>query len=209
MPKVSNKIDYSKTQISFYKFVCKTDNVVNCYVGSTANFRQRKNKHKTTCNNANDPQHNTLIYQTMRENGGWENWTMVEIANKLCASKRDAERQEQEYMNELKPSMNSIKAFNTEDDITERKRQWYAENADKVAEQHKQYRAENADKIKDYLTENADKIKEKRKQYYIARKDKIKEQKKQYSAEKADKIKEYKRLYYIAKKEKIKSTQTN
>ena len=42
-------VDYSKTVI--YKIVCNDLEVKDIYVGSTSNFRNRKNKHKIKCNN--------------------------------------------------------------------------------------------------------------------------------------------------------------
>jgi hypothetical protein len=111
MPKVSNKIDYSKTPITFYRFVCNDENVTESYVGHTSNFRQRKCVHKNKCNNPLDRLYNTKIYQTIRDNGGWDAWNMVEIKTQMCESIRDATRVEQELINELKSTMNSARAY--------------------------------------------------------------------------------------------------
>ena len=35
----------------FYKFVCNDENIKSCYVGSTSNFKARKNQHKNGCLN--------------------------------------------------------------------------------------------------------------------------------------------------------------
>lgn len=174
MPKVSNKIDYSTMPISFYKFVCQDDNVNSCYVGSTGNFRQRKHQHKHACTSTTNKKYNYLIYQTIREHGGWNNWFMVEIRNKLCDSKRDAERIEQELMTELKANMNSKQAFNTLD-IKEYKRQYRISHAEHIKEHMKQYRLENADKInaykKQYRIEHAEEINAKAKAKRQAKKE--------------------------------------
>ena len=45
MPKLS--IDYSNSII--YKLCCRDVNVKEIYVGSTTNFRARKNQHKSCC----------------------------------------------------------------------------------------------------------------------------------------------------------------
>ena len=111
MPKVSNKIDYSKMPISFYMFVCDDETVTDSYVGHTGNFRQRKCVHKNKCNNPNGALYNSKIYRTIRENGGWDCWNMVEIKCQLCLSSRDAARIEQELITKLKSTMNSARAY--------------------------------------------------------------------------------------------------
>jgi predicted GIY-YIG superfamily endonuclease len=65
--------------MSYYIYkICCDDLPEFVYVGSTKAFRQRKNEHKSNCNNDNK-KHNFKLYQTIRENGGWENWRMVII----------------------------------------------------------------------------------------------------------------------------------
>ena len=77
MPK--EYVNYSNTII--YKIFCKNENLKDLYVGHTTNFIQRKYQHKTSCNNNNVK---FKIYETIRANGGWNNWDMVEIANYNC-----------------------------------------------------------------------------------------------------------------------------
>lgn len=112
MPKA--KIDYAITPVSFYRFCCKDLNITSCYVGHTINFVKRRSEHKSCCNNLNDKAYNYKIYQTIRANGGWGNWTMIEIENKLCSSKRDAEKYEQTLTEELDADLNMNKAFRVE-----------------------------------------------------------------------------------------------
>ena len=80
MPK--KNIDFSKTII--YKIVCNDLNITDVYVGHTTNFINRKARHKTNCNNINGKAYNFKIYNTIRNNGGWLNWSMIEIENYLC-----------------------------------------------------------------------------------------------------------------------------
>ena len=78
MPKIST--DYSKTII--YKLVHKEDyDNANIYIGSTSNFRQRKSHHKSSCNNEKDKRYHQKNYQSIRDNGGWNEWKMIEIEN--------------------------------------------------------------------------------------------------------------------------------
>ena len=216
MPKIAT--DYSTREISFYRFVCNDPEIQSSYVGHTVDFNRRKAQHKSVCNNPNARIHHLQIYQTIKEYGGWDNWRMLEIESRLVKDKREAERIEQEYIDNLKANLNTCKAFRGET-TQETHRLYRIENADKIKEQNKQYRIENAEKIKEqqkeYHIKNADKIKElkkqyrienadKIKQYHIENADKIKEQKKQYRIENAEKIKELKKEYRIVNAEKIK-----
>lgn len=103
MPKTV--IDYSNTII--YKIVCKDPLVTDLYVGHTTNFVKRKYQHKISCNSGN----NLKIYKTIRENGGWDNWDMVEVATYNCANATEARMKEQEHLNILNASLNVSKPF--------------------------------------------------------------------------------------------------
>ena len=98
MPK--DIIDYSNTII--YKIYCTDSSVTDIYVGHTTNFIKRKYQHKTLCNNSSK----LKIYDVIRQNGGWNNWNMVEIAKYFCQDVTEARIREQEHYEMLKPSLN-------------------------------------------------------------------------------------------------------
>ena len=81
-------IDYSKTII--YKIVSRDLTVCECYVGSTTDFRRRKSKHKSDCNNQYSKYHNLFVYQFIRKFGGWDAWDMIQIEKYPCNDKQDA-----------------------------------------------------------------------------------------------------------------------
>ena len=99
MPK--NEIDYSNTVI--YKIYCKDKSISDTYVGHTTSFIKRKYQHKLCCNNLNNK---LKIYHCIRENGGWENWEMVELGTYNCKNSEEARIKEQEYYEEIKPALN-------------------------------------------------------------------------------------------------------
>jgi hypothetical protein len=104
MPKIT--IDYSNTII--YKIFCKDPNVKDVYVGHTTNFVQRKHTHKQNCMNSNSLCYNIKLYKIIRDNGGWDNWTM-EIVNFFnCNDSYEARKKEQEYFVLLNATLNSI-----------------------------------------------------------------------------------------------------
>lgn len=104
MPK--DNIDYSNTII--YKIYCKDDAITDIYVGHTTNFNVRKYQHKNACNNCKI---NTKIYNSIRANGGWDNWDMVEIAKYNCKDSTEARIKEQYHYEELKASLNSCPPY--------------------------------------------------------------------------------------------------
>lgn len=94
MPK--DTIDYSNTII--YKISCKDKAITELHVGHTTNFIKRKYHHKLSCNNNKT---NCKIYDTIRANGGWNNWEMVEIAKYKCKDSFEAKMREQEHYDNL------------------------------------------------------------------------------------------------------------
>ena len=143
-------VDYNKTII--YKLVKNDDfDNANVYVGSTTEFVKRKSQHKGSCCNENSKLYNLKVYQKIRENGGWENWKMIEIEKYPCEDKREAEAREEYWRCEFNANLNSQRAFITEEQrkeqIKEHAKQYYTEHAEKMKQYKKQYSTENADKI--------------------------------------------------------------
>jgi len=103
MPK--KEMDYSKTII--YKIVCNDLNITECYVGHTTNFVQRKNFHKTSCNNQKTHNSNYKIYQTIRDDGGWDNWSMIEVEKYPCNDINEATARERHWYEQLNSKLNS------------------------------------------------------------------------------------------------------
>jgi len=163
-------IQYNKSTI--YKLCCKNADVTEIYIGSTTNFRLRKSHHKSSCNNENGEKYNRKLYSFIRENGGFDNWDMIEIEKVNATDKKDLEKNERRIIEQLKPALNCIIPGRTD-------KEYYADNSDKIKEKQKEYRADNSDKIKEkqkeYRAENSDKIKEKNKDYYANNSDKIKD----------------------------------
>ena len=202
-------IDYSKTII--YKIVCNDLNICDVYVGSTTDFIRRKRQHKTICNNEKDKSHNLKVYQTIRQNGGWCNFSMVEIEKYNCNDSNEARARERYHYELLNTSLNTIypkrsmkEYYETKkEQIKEYQKHYNEANKEKITEYKKQYVETNKEKIKEYKKQyvetNKEKIKEYKKQYAEANKEKIK----QYSEDNKEKKKEYMKKYREANKEKI------
>ena len=135
--------DYSKGKI--YKLCCKDVNVKEIYVGSTINMKNRKNGHKTNCTNINSKKYNYKVYEYIRKNDNWSNWSMVWIKDFPCNSKKELEAEEDKIMRELNATLNSqTGVLNNKEyrdinrkKINESKRKSYHNNKDKISEKHK------------------------------------------------------------------------
>jgi hypothetical protein len=159
--------NYQNTSI--YKIICNDANITDVYVGSTINFNKRKYSHKTSCMNENSKSHNYKIYQMIRQNGGWDNWTMLEIEKYPCNNSDEAHARERHHYDILNSTLNTL--------IPNRKAtEYYITNRDKLIEYQKQYDRSHKDKKKEYYEANKDKLKE----YYETNKDKIRQYKKQH-----------------------------
>ena len=164
--------DYAKTII--YKLI-NYDYPDLVYIGSTTNFTKRKQHHKEAVYKTTSPTYNRKLYVSIRKNGGWDSWNMVSICDYPCNDKREAEKEEDRYMLELKANLNMKRPSRTiaqwrddkKDILKEKNKQWRDDNKDII----KQYRDDNKDKIKQYRDDNKDKMK----QYRDDNKDKMKE----------------------------------
>jgi hypothetical protein len=141
MPKLP--MNYDDTII--YKLCCNDVNITDIYVGHTTNFTKRKSLHKHCCNNDGNENHHLYIYQFIREKGGWDNWSMVEIEKFNCASKNEAEKRERYWIETLQAKLNNQIPTRTANE-------YYEDNKEKISENKKQYYEDNKNKINEKIT---------------------------------------------------------
>ena len=141
-----------------YKIVCLNADVDYIYVGSTTDFIRRKCSHKSNCNNQKRNSFNYKLYQTIRSNGGWENWKMIKIKDFPCEYKWEATKEEDRIMLELNANLNSNRASRS-------KQEWHNDNKEKMVEYHKTYYIDNKEKMdkchKNFYTNNKETLAEK------------------------------------------------
>jgi hypothetical protein len=104
------KKDYSNTVI--YKITCNDTSIKDCYVGHTVDFNQRKSHHKTNCNNDGCKSYTTKLYCFIRDNNGWENWTMSEVEKYSCSNLDEAKLREQYWVDNLNATLNVRQPLN-------------------------------------------------------------------------------------------------
>jgi hypothetical protein len=166
-------IDYAKTII--YKLVHKDDpDNHETYVGHTTDFRDRKSSHKRRCEDPDNSKHHLKVYQYIRENGGWDNFIMLEIEKYPCNDNNEARAREQEWYNQLKSKLNKICPKRSY-------KEWYDVNREMVQERNKEWlnKDDNRNKMLKYYNdryyEKKDEILAKQKAKYEANKDAINE----------------------------------
>lgn len=177
-------IDYTKNVI--YKIVCNDMTVNDLYIGSTTNFIKRKGQHRRNCNNENYSHYNYKIYQIIRNNGGWENWSMIEIEKFPCNNSNESRLRERYYLELLQASMNVVKPTRTiqeykaenKDKMREYKQLYYLNNKKKILLNQKKYNEENKEKkllyIKKWREENKEKMYAQMKEYRERKKNNLK-----------------------------------
>ena len=154
MPKTP--MDYNKTII--YKIVCNDLSTKDCYIGHTTDMTKRKWGHKSVCNNEKNKSYNIKIYQIIRENGGWDNWSMLLVEKFPCKDKYEACKREREVYEELEAKMNTFRPYITQEELKqyrkEYNKQYYQEHKEESKEYNKQYSNQ-------YYQEHKEKLKEK------------------------------------------------
>ena len=170
MPKYENSVIYKLKRNDDYD-----DNDI--YVGSTTNFKHRKNCHKTRCNNENQKEYNFPVYQCIRNNGGWDQWVMIPIEQYPCNNKDELKIRERYYIDLLKSKLNKQFPCRTI-------KEWRDDNKEKKAKLDKKYYESNKqihlEKCKEYRNENKEYLQEYSKKYRDNNKEYFQEYKKQY-----------------------------
>ena len=127
-----------------YKIVSNNPDIKDCYVGSSTNFKQRKADHKKNCNSEKSKKYNLNVYKFIRDNGGWENWSMVQIEPYPCNTKRELESRERHHFEQLNANLNSQNPSRTP-------KEYKQDNREAILAQKKQYRQDNRDTILAYM----------------------------------------------------------
>jgi predicted GIY-YIG superfamily endonuclease len=150
MPKTP--IDYSKTII--YKLVHNEDyDNANIYIGSTTDFIKRKNHHKNNCNSEKSKDYNVKKYQYIRDNGGWNEWNMIEIEKyPECNDGNEARAKEEYWKCHFNSQLNSRRAYITDEERKEQKKEYHENNKDKILKQQKERYEQNKGKILEKIT---------------------------------------------------------
>ena len=94
-----------------YKIECKDKSNPHIYIGSTTNLKSRKWMHKKRYTQPYRNGHKLKLYETMRGNGGWDNFEFSPIEELIGVTKLQAHIREQFWIDYYKPNLNSKNAY--------------------------------------------------------------------------------------------------
>jgi hypothetical protein len=123
-----------------YKLCCKDVNVKEIYIGSTVSFKARKSNHKHCCNIEGIKGYEYYVYSFIRDNGGFENWDMIEVEKYKATDKKDLEKRERHWVDTLGAGLNNNMPMRT-------KQEWYQDNKEVLSEKYKERYQENKEHI--------------------------------------------------------------
>lgn len=142
-------INYSNTIM--YKLVPNNLNLDLIYIGSTTNFRQRKGLHKFRCNHINKC-YDSKVYKMIRENGGWSEWSMIEIEKYPCSDSNECRKRERELMEEYNANLNTNKPYISPEEIIAFQKMYQpiyrANHKNQTREYNAKYRIDNKEILK-------------------------------------------------------------
>jgi hypothetical protein len=130
----SKMVNYSNSSI--YKICCLDPSIKDVYVGSTTNLKIRKQNHKNCCNNSNHKSYNFPVYKLIRENGGFENWEMIEIEKYQATDKRQLHTRERYWLETLEATLNKLVPTRTT-------KEYYEDNKESVIKKTIEYYEKN------------------------------------------------------------------
>ena len=106
-------------QARIYKITCNLPTINEIYIGSTADYESRCLNHRSYCHNVKHPNYGNKVYNYIRANGGFGNFTIDVIEHYPCANKTAMRKREQYWINEYKPTLNTNRAYISEDERKE------------------------------------------------------------------------------------------
>jgi hypothetical protein len=143
------------------------DDMTEIYIGSTADEIEREKNHKSDCNNENGKTHyNLKVYKFIRENGGIDTWKFEVIERFPCENETQLVIRERYHYDLLKPALNTIRPYISEEERKEHKAQldakFYQKNKEEILKRDaKRYQDNKGEILKQkakHYQDNRDKI---------------------------------------------------
>ena len=122
-----------------YKIRCNDPAIKECYIGATTGFNNRKSKHKRVCETENQSGYNFKVYKFIRENGGWNNWTMEKIEKCECTNKLDFRKKERQAVDFFNSSLNTYRPYITHDEKKAVNLAYYHKNSETINKKRGDY----------------------------------------------------------------------
>lgn len=94
-----------------YQIKCKDENIEYVYVGHTTNYYKRYISHKYFACDGKGTNKNCYVYKFIKENGGWNNWEMLELEKYPCQNILQAKERERYWYEILNSKLNVRSPF--------------------------------------------------------------------------------------------------
>jgi len=145
--------NYKRSKI--YMIYCEDDGVDEFYIGSSTDLLNRVRVHKHDCNNPDRENYNNKLYTYIRENFGFDNFTVKTLERYSCENDLQLRQREQKWIDELKPTLNQKKAYISLIEQQQKNRdkstEFRKENREVINQKMKEnIKCDNCDKITDY-----------------------------------------------------------
>jgi len=105
-------------QYFFYKIICNDPLITENYTGHAKDIHKRKLYHIWDSKRKGK---DFKVYKFIKENGGWENWSFVEIERGEYENRKEAQKREQYWIDMNNSTLNQHRAFNYDEDW----KKWY------------------------------------------------------------------------------------
>ena len=100
-----------------YKICCVDSNITDEYIGLTTNFNKTIYDNKYRVNDENDKSYNSKLNQTIRANGGWDNWLKIPIEILVTNDIVTARKRQTELMQINNTSLNMKNSYTSLEDV--------------------------------------------------------------------------------------------
>lgn len=90
-----------------YKLCSRDVSVKKIYVGITTNLRNRKYYHNVACNTIKNKNYNLPVYKYIRENGGFQNWDIIQLERVEYNTRSELNSRERYYIELLNAELNN------------------------------------------------------------------------------------------------------
>jgi hypothetical protein len=143
--------NYNESRI--YKIYCTLSTINEFYIGSSAEYEKRCILHKSNVTNINSPMYGYKLYNYIRNNGGWNNFTVEVLEKYPCKNRKELNIREEWWKQQEQPTLNERKAHRTEEDLKDYTSQYYKVNKTHIrANANQVIQCSNCDKT--YTKEN-------------------------------------------------------
>lgn len=155
---------------TIYKIFCLDSKIDCCYIGSTKNINRRMREHKMNVTNEKKREYKYPVYETIRQNGGWDNWKYIILANVNVKSYHQLRNFEKIYIKNTKNTLNTLIPART-------RKEHYQDERSKILAYKRSYhqnnRVEICRKRREKYKKNIEKNRIKGLNFYHLNKDKI------------------------------------